>query len=133
MELFFTHAAWCHKFWVDEGGLLASSDVLELTSDHEEANIRMLLHARHALHEYGTVLIISPDTDVFVMAVGYTCSFNLSLYFLTGSGDKVAMIDVGQVYEELGSDLLKALVGFYSFTGNMYSILSTGTVENAFG
>ena len=39
--------------------------VLQLQSNHEEADTRMLLHAKHASLTYPKVLISSPDTDVF--------------------------------------------------------------------
>ena len=60
--------------------------------------------------------------DVFVMTVCHKCSFITPLYFVTGSGDKVRVIDISKVYEELGSDILTALIGFHSFTGNCDSI-----------
>lgn len=117
MEMFFTHGRQCHRFWVDGNGILASTAVPELLNDHEEADTRMILHANHASNDYDTVIIKSPDTDVFVLAVAHKCSINTSLYFVTGSGDKVRVIDIGQICEELGNNLSSALIGFHSFTG----------------
>ena len=95
--------------------------VPELQSDHEEADTRILLHAKHALHDHDNVVIRSPDTDVFVLAVDHKCSINASLYFVTGTGNNCRIIDINKIQEELGSDLSLALIGFHSFTGTVLS------------
>ena len=121
IELFFTHGKQCHRFRVGEDGLLETNDVPELQNDHEEADTRMLLHAKHASHDRDDVVIRSPDTDVFVLAVGHKCSFDASLYFVTVTGNNCRIIDINKIQEELGSDLSSALIGFHSFTGTVLS------------
>ena len=121
IELFFTHGKQCHRFRVGEDGLLETNDVPELQNDHEEADTRMLLHAKHASHDRDDVVIRSPDTDVFVLAVGHKCSFDASLYFVTVTGNNCQVIDINKIQEELGSDLSSALIGFHSFTGTVLS------------
>ena len=121
IELFFTHGKQCHRFRVGADGLLETNDVPELQNDHKEADTRMLLHAKHASHDHDDVVIRSPDTDVFVLAVGHKCSFDASLYFVTGTGNNCRIIDINKIREELGSDLSSALIGFHSFTGTVLS------------
>ena len=43
-----------------------------LKSDHEEADTRMLLHARHAAIHSHWIVIHSPDTDVFLLCVSHS-------------------------------------------------------------
>ena len=43
--------------------------VLQLQSNHEEADPRMLLHAKHAGLTYRKVLISSPDTGIFIICL----------------------------------------------------------------
>ena len=38
-----------------------------LESNHEEADTRLLLHAKHAMNTNDAVTIRSPDTDVFIL------------------------------------------------------------------
>lgn len=64
-----------------------------LQSDHEEADIRMILHAKHAFENgYEDVTICSPDTDVFVISAYHLHKLkeslrpNIRLWFHTGNG-----------------------------------------------
>ena len=63
--------------------------VLELACSHEEADTRMILHANHAFAKnYKTVVIDTPDTDVFIIALYHSCHINRSLYIKTGVKNK---------------------------------------------
>ena len=43
----------------------------ELECSHEEADMRMLLHAQHAAEAgHGAVIVCSPSTDVAIIACG---------------------------------------------------------------
>ena len=43
--------------------------VENLKSNHEEADTRMILYAKHASNFYDRILVTCPDTDVFVLCV----------------------------------------------------------------
>ena len=43
--------------------------VSQLHSNHKEADTQILLHAKHASLNYATVLISSPDADVFIICL----------------------------------------------------------------
>ena len=43
--------------------------VENLKSTHEEADIRMILHAKHENKSYDRILIPGPDTDLFVLCL----------------------------------------------------------------
>ena len=128
IELFLTHGQECHRFWVGENGMLVSRTVPELLNDHEEADTRMILHANHAANEYHAIVIKSPDTDVFVLAVAHKCNIDASLHFVTGSGEKVRAIEIDQICEHLGEDLSSSLIGFHSFTGTVGTFFCFATV-----
>ena len=61
-------------------------------------------------HDYNHVVIRSPDTDVVVLLVGHKCSFDASLNFETGSGNKYRIIDINKIQEEFGSDFSSAFI-----------------------
>ena len=42
-----------------------------LHSDHEEADARLLLHAKHAANTHPRIVIQSPDTDVAVLSIAH--------------------------------------------------------------
>lgn len=57
VEVVLAHEGQCHSF----------TEVQELFSDHEEADTRIVAHAKQASQYYQGILIKSPDTDVFFM------------------------------------------------------------------
>lgn len=68
IELFTTHKEQCHRLFESQEGIICSK-VDALTSNHEEADTRMLCHALHASTSYPSVITNSPDTDVFFIAL----------------------------------------------------------------
>ena len=70
--LFVTAESECWK--ITEKG---SENVAELTSNQEEADTRLLLHAKHAAQEgYEAVAVISEDADVFVLLLNFSSIIN---------------------------------------------------------
>lgn len=92
-----------------------------LCCDHEEADTRMLLHAKHASEEgFHSVAIRTPDTDVIVILVGLQSQILCGLYVETGVGDRKRLIDVEKVSDALTPGSQKALIGFHAFTGENF-------------
>ena len=117
LSLYFTHGQRCHRFYVDEGNETGIEEVLELDSDHEEADTHLLLHAKNASTAHHAVTVRSPDTDVFILMLGHKSMIDASLYFDTGSGNERSVLDIDKIYRQLGAQLCDALIGFHAFTG----------------
>ena len=66
--------------------------VTELISNHQEADTQMLLHAEHASYAYEGVIIATPDTDVFLIALSHVSSINAHVNMLTGTNEKRCLI-----------------------------------------
>jgi hypothetical protein len=49
--------------------LVVCNEILELECNHEEADTRLLLHAKHAATNNDAIIIKSPDTDIFVLCI----------------------------------------------------------------
>ena len=49
----------------------------------EEADTRIFLHCKHASVRFHEVIIHTPDTDVFVLALGFAHSLNCELFIKT--------------------------------------------------
>ncbi|XP_028408501.1 uncharacterized protein LOC114531057 [Dendronephthya gigantea] len=88
-----------------------------LDSNHEEADTRLLLHAKHAASTYDTVIIRSPDTDVLVLCTAMQHVIEKDIYMMTGSGNKFRCIHINTICEKLGEDTCKCLLGFHAFSG----------------
>ena len=72
---------------------------LELQSNHEEADTRMLFHAKHASANYSKILISSPGTDVFIVCLSVHMAITANLFFLTGVKNSRRIINVTNVAE----------------------------------
>ena len=92
-------------------------EIAELGCDHEEADTRILFHSRHAAKGHLQLIIRSPDTDVFVLAIAMQKSIGKEMYFMTGTGNKFRVLDVTIVSDELGEELCASLPGFHAFSG----------------
>ena len=88
-----------------------------MTCDHEEADTRLFVHAHHAAESGDTVVIKSPDTNVFVIALASQPAINATLIFDTESGNNERRIDISKVAAYFGPLWCKAIVGFHIFTG----------------
>ena len=92
----------------------------------EEADTRILLHAKHARDHGGAKVVIhTPDTDVFILMLCFLGEIG-QLYMKTGKGNKKRVIDIDvvkqQIEQELADDidinkLCAALPGLHVFTG----------------
>ena len=92
-----------------------------LTCDHEEADTRMFVHAKHACSTEGcqaqTVVISSPDTDVAVIGIYHSSSIDARLLWSTGTKERRRIIDLGAIADRLGQDLVSVMPGMHAFSG----------------
>lgn len=90
--------------------------------NHEEADTRMFVHARHAVVEgIKSVMIKANDTDVLVIGISVLSSLqNLGLENLWidfGQGKNQRWIPVHDINSALGSEKAAGLPFFHAFTG----------------
>ena len=97
-------------------GLQVEAPIEELNCDHEEADTRMFLHAKHAANSSSQVVIKSQDTDVFVLALDVAQDI-ACLVLSTGRNDKARLIDINKAAGLLGRDLCCALVAAHAPSG----------------
>ena len=86
-------------------------EVCELKSTHEEADTRVLLHA--AKNGYKAVVITAEDTDILVLALGFSQTIPCQLYQKVGMQKCRKYIDINKVASNLGIDVCTALVGLH--------------------
>ena len=93
------------------------NEILELKSNQEEADTRLLLHAHHAARVHDQIIIKSPDTDVFLLCVALQTTIGKKLFFLTGTGNNIRCIHIKPIADELGQVICQCLLGFHAFSG----------------
>ena len=91
--------------------------VPELSCDHEKADTRMLLHAKHASASGGSIIMKSPDTDVLVLTVGLAAEMDAEIFMCMGSANIVKNINASSLSRHLGGAASCALIGLHCLTG----------------
>ena len=116
-SLFVTHDEDCWKLQSS-----SVSFVPELKCSYEEADTRMILHAKHI---QGPVLIHADDTDVLVLLLSHSNVLG-DVYMEAGRGSKSRIIQIKRIVENLTKDLatgirvqdfLKSLIGLHAISG----------------
>lgn len=88
----------------------------DLKSSQEEADTRLELHAHHAAREeYKSVVIVSEETDVFVICLAFQTDINSRLYQKCGT--QTRYVDITIVVQALEGQFCEALPGLHAFTG----------------
>ena len=96
--------------------------VPELQSDHEGADTRMILHAKHI---QGPCIIHADDTDVLVLILSHSNTLDAA-YMKAGRGSKSRIINIKSVRDQIAKDLppgtslqdfLKSLIALHALTG----------------
>ena len=116
IELYICHRAFCHIIHTVHGKVV-TTDVPELTCNHEEADTRLLLHSKHASTAYRNLIISTPDTDVMVLAIAFSREISAALFLLTGVGNNRRIINISDIATACGTAKCQALIGLHVFTG----------------
>ena len=115
--LYVTESSKCWKLTTG-----TTDNVPELESSHEEADTRMILHAKHT---NCPVVIHADDTDVIVLMLTHSDLLG-TVYMRTGRGSKARIIPLAPIKEKLlkqlspgitAHDFLKSLCGLHALTG----------------
>ena len=89
-----------------------------LSSDHEEADNRIMLHEEDCSPLHPRLVIQSADTDLAVLAVHVVTSLPCDeLWMKTGVRDKLRHIPIHTVADKLGPELCRLLPAFHLLTG----------------
>ena len=97
---------------------MGASLVNDLKSSQEEADTWILLNAKHASDQgYTSVIVVSEDTDVFVLLIAFAKDIPASFYQKRGTSTRVQYMDIGKLGAVLGDKLSQALIAFHAFTG----------------
>ena len=91
-------------------------DVSQLSSNHEEADTRLILHAIVSNYKY--IVISSRDTDVLVLLLSHFHKTNCKeLWMNAGTPKKPKYIPVHDIAKSMSQDVLDALIPFHTLTG----------------
>jgi len=98
-----------------------ASLVEELQSSQEEADTRMVLHAKHASdHDNKTIIVVSEDTYVFVLCISLANDIQGNLYQKRATKARTVYMDIKKLRSSLGSELFQTIIGFSHVYGLRY-------------
>ena len=123
---------------------MVRTEMLELECNHEEADTRLLFHAKHAASTNDAVVIKSPDTDVFVLCLAMQRAIEKDIFFMTGTGNYFRLISIKTIVEAMDKKTLsvclvsmlfqvewvyKELIFFISRLSYLYDLAYVGVVS----
>ena len=116
-EFVVSNAEECYLLSVQENQII-KEPVEDLFSNQEEADKRLLLHAKNAADEgHSKIIIKSSDVDVEMLLIHHAKEISVSLYILSGTKSRMRYTDISQIVENLGDNICSALIGLHAFTG----------------
>jgi len=118
--VFFVCERDCMCLTSEDGLTVTATSVLELVSNQEEADSRIVLHCLYAskcLAISNRIVVNSLDTDVFVLLPYYSSQIPQPRFFDTGCGNQRRQLDIHKCASELDLSICSALPAFHAFTG----------------
>ena len=95
----------CFQLSVNDGKVVCE-EITDLNSNREEADTKLLLHAKHASENGETTIIIkSPDTDVAILACHFCRDISSNIY-----------LEISAIADAVGPHLCNALPGLHAIT-----------------
>ena len=87
-------------------------------SNQEETDTRIVLYIKYAESlGFPTVVVRTPDLDVFFILLFYARNFNIGIYLDIGIGKNQKLINISELAEELGKEWCTVLLGFHILIG----------------
>ena len=113
VEVILSHKDKCYRI-IELKEYLIYREVEELTCDHEEADTRIIAHAKHASESYGNIVMKSP---VFFIALNASLDINADIFLEIGVRNGRRIISLGNIRHRLGDPWCGSLLGLHAFTG----------------
>ena len=89
----------------------------ELTTDHEEADTLLLLHAKHESIAFPSIIMKTSDTDVFLFYLAQQHELSTDLYVVTSTSRSSCLISVRSVAEKCQPVVSSTLLSLHVSTG----------------
>ena len=118
-EVFFVCEEECTLLYSDSDESTIAVPFPDLNSSQEEADTRIILHYQYASRQSNceTIVVRSPDSDVFLLLLSFSDTIGNTLIFYTGCRNNWQQINVSQIAKTLSKQMCDALIGVHAFTG----------------
>ena len=92
-------------------------DVSWLNINQEEADTLLIPHALYVCQRAEKITIITPDTDVFIVALQKYLLLGPKCFHQLGTGCKGREANLDPIYHKLNSVMVEGLIGLHALTG----------------
>ena len=100
------------------GADVECTEILELRSNQEETDTRVVLYVRYAESRgFDSVIVRTPDTDIFFILLHHCHEFQITIYVDIGKGKQRRVINITELGQTMGREWCTVLLGFYVFSG----------------
>ena len=99
-------------------GEVTTCEIHELSSDQEETDTRVVLYLHYAAKlGYKSVVVRTPDSDIFFILLHHSHSIGLNIYLDIGMGKHRQIINVTELTKSFVPEYCTTLLGLYVFSG----------------
>ena len=99
-------------------GEVTTCEIHELSSDQEETDTWVVLYLHYAAKlGYKSVVVRTPDSDIFFILLHYSHSIGLNIYLDIGMGKHRQIINVTELAKSFEPEYCTTLLGLYVFSG----------------
>ena len=92
-------------------------EIYSIKSNQEETDTRLILYIRYAESlGFPTVVVRTPDSDIFFILLFHVSSFNIGIYIDTGIEKNQKLTNISELAEELDEEWFTVFLDFYVFT-----------------
>ncbi|KAG1673321.1 Multidrug resistance-associated protein 4 [Nymphon striatum] len=101
--------------------LSSATEEIQLSSNQEEVDTKILLHCQHALERYPqkTVIVRSHSADIDILVILLVKSECQQIYLDSGTGLHRKGMRLSDI--QMSTERKRCLIGFHAFTGNDYN------------
>ena len=95
-------------------------DILDLRSNHEEADTRLILHALHAVSnsQCNRIIVVCRDTDVLLLLIHFLGSKQgIDIWMVSGTARQMKCYPIHIIAEKLSLQIQENILGFHALTG----------------
>ena len=96
----------------------STRDVTALSANHEEADTRLILHAKDAIqYNYKRLFVICRDADVLLLLLYHLGQTKTEVWMVSGTSKQQKCYPAHTIASKLDNDALENILGFHSLTG----------------
>ena len=114
-NIYFPFEDKCFQLSANDGKVVCK-EITKLNSNYEEADTKLLLHAKHASENGETTIIIkSPDTDVAILVCHFCRDISSRILIMKKEKTRNIYLETSAIADAAGPHLCDALPGLHAF------------------